>query len=296
MDDRLDIGEEQVAALIGEQFPQWADLPVRRLMPGGWNNRSFRLGDTMTVRMPSASRYVAQVAKEQRYLPFLANHLPLPITPAIAMGKPGAGYPFAFGVYGWIEGERADEGEIRDRSEFARSLAVFLGALQAVDARQGPASGIHNFFRGGDLSIYDQETRVAITALADEIDVARVAAVWDIALESFWQREPVWVHGDIAAGNLLVNDGRLHAVIDFGSMGVGDPACDLVIAWTFLDPQSRSVFREALPHDAKTWQRARGWALWKALITLEARRRDDPAGAARARAEISAILSDAGRE
>lgn len=156
------------------------------------------------------------------------------------------------------------------------TLAGFLLALQSVDATDGPPAGAHNFFRGGPVATYDGEARQAIEALAGEIDAALATEVWDTALASSWQHRPVWVHGDVASGNLLVREGRLAAVIDFGSSGVGDPACDLCIAWTFLEGESRAAFRRALPLDAETWQRGRGWTLWKALIVFAEHRHATP--------------------
>ena len=166
------------------------------------------------------------------------------------------------------QGKPAQTDRIHDLGRFAVDLAHFLVALRGIDARDGPVADTHNFHRGGSLTVYDAETRQSITELADEIDVATVMEVWDTALETSWQGPPVWVHGDVAETNLLVKEDRLSAVIDFGCAGVADPACDLVIAWTFLDPTNRGVFRSVVELDPATWKRARGWAIWKALITL----------------------------
>jgi aminoglycoside phosphotransferase (APT) family kinase protein len=153
-------------------------------------------------------------------------------------------------------------------NRFAADLAGFLAALHRVGAEDGPPPGKHNFFRGGPLTVYDAETRAAIETLGDRIDGAAATRVWEAALAATWDGAPVWVHGDVAEGNLLVADGALSAVIDFGGTGVGDPSCDTVIAWTFFSGPSRETFRAALPVDAGTWARGRGWALWKALIVL----------------------------
>lgn len=270
VDDRKMVSTELVRGLIAAQFPHWADLTITPIAPGGWDNCSFRLGDSMVVRLPSAAGYAAQVQKEQTFLPRLAPHLPLPIPEAIALGQASADFPHPFGIYGWIEGETAEHGKIDDLCRFAEDLAGFLTALYTLDASNGPEAGPHNFYRGSALSTYDLETRTAITTLKDRIDAKAATAIWEVALSSQWSRPAVWLHGDIAAGNLLVNNGKLSAVIDFGSMGIGDPACDLAIAWTFLGHDSRQRFHAALPLDRETWQRGRGWALWKSLITLEA--------------------------
>lgn len=150
---------------------------------------------------------------------------------------------------------------------FAIALAQFLNALRPCDASGGPVAGHHNVHRGGALATYDTETRQAIVTLKDEINVEAVIALWEKALASTWQGSPVWVYGDLAVGNLLVEQGQLSAVIDFGQLGIGDPACDLVIAWTFFHGDSRAVFRAALHLDSATWDRSRGWALWKALCS-----------------------------
>jgi aminoglycoside phosphotransferase (APT) family kinase protein len=265
MPDKVTIDAALVGRLIAAQFPQWASLPIRPVA-GGWDNRTFHLGEAMTVRLPSAAHYAAQAEKEQRWLPRLAPHLPLPIPAPVAMGAPAEGYPWPWSVYGWIEGETAAVGPIDDPRQFGEALGAFLAALQGTDAADGPAAGPHNFWRGGPLSTYDAETRTAIAALGGRIDARAVTAVWEAALAAAWDGPPVWVHGDVSAGNLLVQDGRLSAVIDFGCCGVGDPACDLAIAWTFLEGEGHAAFRAALPLDAGTWARGRGWTLWKALI------------------------------
>ncbi|MDF2900438.1 MAG: aminoglycoside phosphotransferase [Phenylobacterium sp.] len=268
--DRLNIDADLVGRLITGQFPQWADLPIRPVIPGGWDNRTFHLGDAMTVRLPSAADYAKQVEKEQQWLPRLAPHLPLPIPTPLAMGAPAEGYPWSWSIYQWLNGGPASVEPIADRRLFATNLARFLIALQRIDAAGGPPAGRHNFYRGGPLATYDAETRLAIHALGDKIDARAVSQVWEAAMAAAWSGPPVWVHGDVAAGNLLVEHGRLSAVIDFGSSSIGDPACDLAIAWTFLEGDSREAFRAALPLDAATWARGRGWTLWKALIVYAA--------------------------
>lgn len=260
------IDDTLVRCLVATQFPQWAHLAVRPVALGGWDNRSFHLGEQMLVRLPSAVHYAAQVEKEQRWLPKLAPLLPLPIPAPLAIGEPAQDYPWRWSVYRWLEGDTATPERIADLRDFATDLAQFLIALQRIDPAGGPAPGPHNFYRGGSLATYDAETRQAIAALKDRIDVDAATTVWDAALATTWHSAPVWIHGDVGLGNLLVREGRLSAVIDFGNMGVGDPACDLAIAWTLFDGESRDAFRATLPLDADTWARARGWTLWKALI------------------------------
>ncbi len=291
-DGRGGIDAALVRRLVRSQFPEWGDLPVVPVEVDGWDNRTFHLGDDMTVRLPSAAGYAASVEKEQRFLPFLAPHLPLPVPVPLAKGQPGEGYPHHWSINRWLHGETASLDRIDDLSEFATTLAGFLLALQGVDASSGPPAGAHSFYRGASLTHYDQETRRSIDALAGRIPADRALAVWEAALSTTWTQDPVWFHGDVAAGNLLVEDGRLVAVIDFGTSGVGDPACDLVIAWTLLSGESRETFRRALPLDAGTWARARGWELWKALITLVQKIDSEPAAAAVPRREIDEVIAD----
>lgn len=264
----VEIDVPLVRELIAEQFPEWAGLDVRPVANGGWCNRTFHLGDTMSVRLPSAERYVAQVEKEHHWLPVLAPQLPLPVPVPLGLGKPGEGYPWPWSVYAWIAGDRSSLQTIADLTVFAADLADFLLALWKIDASDGPPAGTHNFFRGGALEVYDAETRRSIDILSGEIDVPLITEMWERALASTWENKPVWVHGDVAEGNLLTRDGRLAAVIDFGSSGTGDPACDLVIAWTLFDEPAARAFRTRVGLDAETWERARGWCLWKALIVV----------------------------
>ena len=267
---KININTALVQRLIKSQFPAWSDFPIKPVEFSGWDNRTFHLGDCMTVRVPSAESYASQVEKEQCWLPKLAPHLPLPIPQPLAMGKPSGDYPWPWSVYQWLDGKTASLDAISDLSQFALKLAEFLKALQKIDSTGGPVAGPQNFYRGGSLKIYEQETREAIKKLDPTLDSKRITEIWNRALDSEWNQPPVWMHGDIAVGNLLVNNGELSAVIDFGQLGVGDPACDLVISWTLFKDQSREVFKKAISLDEQTWERAMGWALWKALIVYTA--------------------------
>lgn len=195
---------------------------------------------------------------------------------AAGEGVPSEGYPFSWSIRGWLEGETASLDRIGDLSGFATSVADFILALQRIDATGGPQVGAHSFYRGCMLAYYDNETRRFLAVLDGRIDTDRASTVWDAALEAAWPGPPVWFHGDVASGNLLVRNGRLAAVLDFGTSGVGDPACDLVIAWTMFSGDSREAFRSAVGRDPAMWARARGWALWKALIWLTTSVRADP--------------------
>lgn len=265
MDQKIQIDVPLVKQLICSQFPQWKKLCIKAVASSGWDNRTFHLGDDMLVRLPSSTEYASQVKKEHWWLPQLAPHLPLEIPKPIAMGKPTAEYLLPWSVYSWIEGQTATIDNIADRNQFASQLAEFLKALWQCDTMGGPLAGPSNFYRGGPLATYDIDTKKAIGLLEDKKQALILTTMWEKALGSIWQNPPVWVHGDIAIGNLLIKDKKLSAVIDFGQLGVGDPACDLVIYWTFLSGKSQELFRQILGLDSDTWNRGRGWALWKTL-------------------------------
>ena len=277
-----EITADVAARLVAPQFPQWAGLPVTPVALNGYDNTTFRLGNELSLRFPRAS-CVPQVAKEHRWLPVLARQLPLPVPEPVAAGSPGAGFPRPWSVYRWIAGEPANVARVDDLAAFASGLAGFLAALHAIDASGGPPPGAHNFFRGGPLATWDGQTRELIRLAADDIDAAAAARVWDTALSSTREQAPVWVHGDLAASNMLVADGVLHAVIDFGGLAVGDPAYDLVMEWEFFAGDSAAAFRCGLPLDEATWARGRGWALWKALASIASEKAAGSGGQATAR-------------
>lgn len=292
LDGRAGIDAGLVRRLVASQFPQWSDLPVTPVEVDGWDNRTYRLGDRMTVRLPTGAAYAPGIDKEHRWLPVLASSLPVPVPVPLALGAPGKGYPFRWSVRGWLDGETARVDRVDDLPAFAAAVADVLLALHRVDTTDGPRAGAHSFFRGAAPGHYDAETRRRLAALRGHIDTGRASAVWDAALAASWPGPPVWFHGDVAASNLLVRDGRLTAVIDFGTSGVGDPACDLVIAWTMFSGDSREVFRSAVGQDAATWARSRGWALWKALLGLAADVDTDERKAGVNRRVINEVLTD----
>ena len=267
-DDALNINVNLVQQLVSSQFPDWSDLPITEVHPNGWDNRTFRLGDRMSVRLPSAERYSLQVDKEQKWLPILSEKLPLPVPIPLAKGKPNHNYPYNWSIYEWIHGDTATSERIDDMPKFATALGAFLTALRRVNTTGGPGPGPGH--RGGDLNVYSNQTRQAIEILRLEsnLDTELLAEVWDTAVASKWVNPPVWVHGDISSGNILVKSGEIAAVIDFGSTAIGDPACDLSIAWTMFDQDSRDAFRISMDLDDDTWARGRGWTLWKSLIIL----------------------------
>ncbi len=282
-----------VRRLIAAQFPRWADLPIRPVPSAGTDNALYRLGDDLVVRMPRISWATGQIEKERRWLPMLAPHLPLAIPTQMAVGEPAEGFPWGWSVYGWLDGENATLDRLADPDQAARDLAQFIRALQAIDASGGPQPTPGTSGRGVPLAARDEETRTAIAACEGLIDTGAALAAWESALAApVWQGPPVWLHGDLQSGNLLAVDGRLTAVIDFGAMSTGDPACDLMVAWNLLTAGSRETFRHAIAVDEATWARGRGWGLSPALIALPYYRRTNPGLSAIARHAIAEVLAD----
>ena len=292
----MQLDDALVRRLVDEQFPHWADLPIRQVVPGGWDNRTFRLGDALSVRLPSAPSYAAQVDKEQRWLPVIAPRVPFEIPFPVALGRPTRLFPRPWSVYRWIEGQPYGTAPAADKDAFARDVARFCTALSLVDPGDGPLPGTHSFWRGAHPRVYDDDVQRSLRRLDGVIDTSAARAVWDAALRTEISAAAVWFHGDIAPGNLLMRDGALAAVIDFGTSAVGDPACDLAIAWTLLDAPSRAVFRDALPWDDDVWARGRAWALWKAMLVLagDSGAHDIEAEARASRTVIDRILTDDG--
>ncbi|HEX5136996.1 MAG TPA: aminoglycoside phosphotransferase family protein [Planctomycetota bacterium] len=292
--DELPIDVALARTLIDAQFPRWAALPLEALPSAGTDHALFRLGGDMVVRMPRLPSAAAQVAKEQAWLPRLSPHLPLAIPVPLAMGGPGEGYPCGWSVCCWIDGEVATLDRIADPQGMAADLARFLLALRAIDPTGGPWAGDDPARRGAPLATRDGSARQAISDLRGTIDEAAATAAWNAALEvPPWPGAPVWVHGDLLPLNLLARGGRLVAVLDFGLLAVGDPASDVMAAWTCLPPGARDVFRSVLGCDDATWARGRGWALWSGLVALPYYRDTNPPLAAVARRAIDAVLADA---
>ncbi|MCR2764250.1 aminoglycoside phosphotransferase family protein [Microbacterium sp. zg.B48] len=265
--DAARIDEKLVRMLVREQFPQWAQLSLTFVERGGNDHRMFRLGGDLVVRLPSAPGYVAQVQKEQQWLPRLAPAVPLPIPLVHGSGRPSRDFPAPWSIYSWLAGEPAARVSIDDPVGLAAALAEFLVALRHADTTGAPRPGQHSAFRGGPLQHWDDEMGDLFARLQGA-QRADAQALWRDALDARSTGEPGWVHGDVSLNNLLMRDGHLGAVIDFGCAAVGDPACDTVILWTFFTGEARAVFRRELAVDDATWTRGQGWALWKALIML----------------------------
>jgi aminoglycoside phosphotransferase (APT) family kinase protein len=282
-EDELPTDAALVRRLLAAQFPEWAELPVEHVPSSGTVNALYRLGSTMVVRLPRADWGAGGVGKDGEWLPRLAPLLPVPIPVPLARGAPSDEFPWEWGVYPWLEGAHPDgDGD-------AESLAAFVEALHGIDLAGGPLAR-----RGRPLAeAQDESAREALLQLEGLIDVAAATAAWDSALEApSWDGPPVWVHGDLLPANLLVRNGRLSGVIDWGSVGVGDPAVDMVAAWGALDAGGREAFRSRLAVDEATWARGRGWALSIGLIALPYYVETNPVFAETARRLIRDVLTD----
>jgi aminoglycoside phosphotransferase (APT) family kinase protein len=290
---QIQIDVALVRRLLEQQFPAWADASLEPVASAGTDNALFRLSEDKVVRLPKVGWAIQQVAKECEWLPKLAPHLPLSIPQPLAMGNPTADYPWRWAIYTWLAGETATPEGLVDLSATATALADFVRSLHAVDPSGGPPAGAHNLFRGVPLAMRAPFVREALSRLGGILDTESTAAAWETDLSApAWNGPATWVHGDIHAGNLLMQRGRLTAVIDFGALGLGDPACDLAVAWNLLAGEARRGYREALAPDDATWKRGRGWALSVALIALPYYLNSNPAIAANARYTIAQVLED----
>jgi aminoglycoside phosphotransferase (APT) family kinase protein len=287
--DEVETDPSLVRRLLAAQFPQWAALPVERVYSDGTDNAIYRLGADMAVRLPLIYWATEQVHKEHKWLPRLAPFLPLAIPTPLVKGQPDAGYPWHWSVYRWLEGENALIERMADPRQAAIALAHFIAALQQLDTTDAPQDSD----RGEPLANRDTRTRQAIASLCGTIDTVAMTAVWETAVEApVWDGPPVWIHGDLKPGNLLALQGRLSAAIDFGGLGVGDPACDVMAAWLFLSAETRPVFRAALQIDDATWARGRGWALSMGVIALPYYQNTNPGFAQIAHRAIQEALND----
>ncbi|MGC2999106.1 aminoglycoside phosphotransferase family protein [Streptomyces sp. G35A] len=288
--DEVDIDAALVGRLVAGRFPRWAGLPVARLGSSGTENAMFRLGADLVVRLPRHPGAVEGVAHEQRWLPRLGPRLPFAAPEPLGHGTAGEGFPWPWSVYRWLDGANPVAGALEDPESLARDLAAFVTALRRIDATGGPAGT-----RGVPLVTRDVPTREAIALLAGRVDTDAVTDLWEEALAvPEHAGAPVWAHGDLSPGNVLVDGGRLAAVIDFGCVGVGDPAVDLIVAWNLLPSAVRGVFRDAVGADAAEWARGRGWALSISLIQLPFYWDTNPALAANSRHVIKEILAERG--
>jgi aminoglycoside phosphotransferase (APT) family kinase protein len=293
-DDEIDIDEALVHRLLTSQFPRWADLDLVRVASSGTDNAIYRLGEELSVRLPRIEGATGQAEMEMQWLPMLAPHLPLAIPAPLALGEPAHGYPFTWSVYRWLPGRTASLSGIADEQAAATTLGEFVAALHGLDTTDGPQPT--GFGRGGPLVRRDKSVRAAIGELDGYVDTAAASAAWEAAINApAWTGRPTWIHSDLHTGNLLMHEGCISAVIDFAGLGVGDPAVDSMVAWTFLTSRSREAFRTANPVDDATWARARGWALCLGLVALPYYRETNPEFAAIAQHAVDEILTEQSR-
>ncbi len=295
-DDEQVATADQVARLVARQLPQWSHLKVTPVDAFGTDHCLFRIGEDLVARMPRAPWAVDQAESDARWLPVLGSHLPVDVPAPLALGEPGEGYPWPWSVVPWLPGSNPVAYDPA-RAHLADELAGFVRALHGVDTTGGPRKVDGQ--RGAPLGDWDDAVRDAIVACGDRVDAAAVTRAWDDAVSApAWSQQPVWIHGDLLCGNLLVDGStgsdRLSAVIDFGALGVGDPAPDLQPAWCVLPPSARQDFRDVVDYDDDTWRRGRGWALGPALTGIPYYWDTVPAFAQRGLATIEQVLADLG--
>lgn len=256
--------------IIAKQFPEYSNLSITHVDHQGHDNRTYKLGSNMLIRMPTASRYALNIPKEQELLPKLAKYLSLNIPTPIKMGNPSSDYPYPFSIYQWLPGKSINllTLTVQEKEQLAFDLAIFLKELQSITDVEGPQPGKHNWWRGDHVSVYTKAAQEQIVSLTNFIDTTKALDLWARASATQWSKNPVWIHGDFAIGNILLDNNKLSAIIDFGRFAIGDPACDLVIAYTYLSGKSREIFISEMNIDQETWLRARAWALWKATYEL----------------------------
>ena len=286
--DELDIDVDLVRRLLAAQFPQWAQLRLAAVPSAGTVNALYRLGDDMVVRLPRVERWAESIEKEYTWLPKLGPHLPLAVPEPLAMGGAREEYPLAWSVHRWLDGEIWATERVRDLCEAAEDLARFIAALQGIDTAGAPTRPA-----GYEILAKHEYVRPAITAADGMIDVDATNAAWDAAMElPAWDGPGVWVHGDLSRpGNLLVREGRLTGVLDFGGIAVGDPARELMAAWTLFSGESREVFRTALSVDDETWARGRAWTLTR-VMNIAYYVKSNPTIVVEAQHALSEVLAD----
>jgi aminoglycoside phosphotransferase (APT) family kinase protein len=286
--DQVDIDESVARRLIAAQLPRYAKLPLHRVASGGTDNAVFRLGSALAMRMPLVESAVGSLLREVRWLPVVGSHVSLEVPSVVASGAPGEGYPFPWAVLSWLPGQDALSGRFRSLPDTATALAQFVAELRSLDATDGPVGG-----RGGPLAGRDEAFRSALSQCDGLVDVSRAAAVWDDALAApGWDGPPVWLHADLIPGNLLLRDGRLVGILDFGTVSRGDPAYDLTAAWHILDAASRPGFLSLVDADGPTRRRARGLVLSGGIIALPYYLHTNPSMVTTAHTGINAVLAD----
>ena len=286
--DEVHIDASLVGRLVAGQFPRWADLPVSAVRSTGTVNAIYRLGDHLCVRLPRVGAWAEDLDREWRWLPELSPHLSLRLPEPVGRGHPAGSYPFSWAIYGWIDGQPYSDELVDDERRAAGDLARFVAELRRID----PVAGAP---RGGrePLRELDTATRAAVDSARGVIDADAATSAWERALEApAWRGRPVWLHADLLRPNLLVYEGRLRAVIDFGGVGIGDPAADVIPAWSVFGGKGRETFRDALDVDGDAWNRARGLALHQAAMIIPYYAETNPVFAALARRTVEEVISD----
>lgn len=283
----VDIDERLVERLLAAQFPHLADLPISAVQSTGTVNAIYRLGDQLCARLPRVASWAKDLEKEVNWLPKLAPCLSLRIPEPLAKGQATSDYPFPWAIYRWIDGQPYRDDLVDDERQAAADLARFVLELRRADPLGAPPGGRK------PLHELDVTTRVAIEASRSVIDSGAAAVAWASALEApVWDGTPVWIHTDLLRPNLLVDRGRLCAVIDFGGVGVGDPAADVIAAWSVFSRAGRATYRSAIGVDDGTWNRARGYALHQALLIIPYYTETNPGFVALAKCTVEEILAD----
>jgi aminoglycoside phosphotransferase (APT) family kinase protein len=284
--DEVLVDDDVVRALVQDQFPHWADKGLLRIADSGTDNAIYRLGDDLGIRLPRVQWAEAQIEKECRWLPKLAGGLPTAVPIPLAEGRPGMGYPFPWLVYPWLEGSSLDRAVVDDWDVIAEDVAEFVLALEQLPADNGPTPTR----RGAPMAQFDDVVQWGISQLNGTIDVGRARKVWQSAIEAGdWMGDPVWVHGDLLPGNVLVDRGRLSGIIDWSGAGVGDPACEAMLAWS-LPSDARRVYRQALGFDDVTWARARGWVVEQTVLYIPYYARSLPLAVDQAMRRLTEVL------
>jgi aminoglycoside phosphotransferase (APT) family kinase protein len=292
-DDQQDVSPELARELLKRQFPSWSDLPLVAVEDGGTDNTMYRLGDELVARFPRRPEFAGQIEKEQQWLPVLASQLPLEIPMPLGIGVGEEVFPWPWSVYKWINGTNATRAALNDLNEAAQQLGEFVRALRKIDATGAPAPGAHNFGRGVPLASRNDAVVASLQQLSESINTDEAATIWQASLAAQpWSAAPQWIHGDLQSGNLLCCDGLLSAVIDFGGLAAGDPACDLAVGWILFDAPARKVYFDTLDVDDVMWQRGRGWALSIAVMQIPYYASTKPHIADAARATIDEIFAD----
>jgi aminoglycoside phosphotransferase (APT) family kinase protein len=287
-DDEADIDAALVRSLLASQFPELAGLPLRAVGSTGTVNAIYRIGDRLCARLPRVQRYAHCLEREWHWLPRLRARLSLRVPEPVGHGKPDDLFPFPWAVYDWIDGDQYADELIGDENRAAESLARFVTELRgfAVTADAPPAGRL-------PLAQLDAETRRTIAACGTAIDNPAAMAAWDRALTApAWDGRPAWIHSDLLRPNVLVDQGALCAVIDFGGAGAGDPASDVIAAWAVFGPAGRAAYRDALGVEDGTWERARGIALHQAAALIPYYAVSNPAFAALGRRTVQQVLAD----